>query len=291
MTLRTPTRRLDSRVLAVMCLAAAAVAAEKPAAGQTLPPMTPLTAPYQSMTGDELFAKLLKGNQARDASLEQYSAVRTYRVTNDKGKLYAQEVVRVDYQAPDHKSFETVSEEGSGMVRDMVLKRLIESESQTSSGREHRDSSLKPANYEFNLIGEQDVDSHHCLVASATPRRRDKYLFEGQVWIDATDYAIVRIAGQPAKSLSFWITRADFVRQYQKIDQFWLPARDETLVHVRLYGNKILTIDHRDYVINCGTDAGTHGLTRDAQAVTRISGSRADECHVHGYQETGEEGK
>jgi hypothetical protein len=48
------------------------------------------------------------------------------------------------------------------------------------------------------------------------PKRPDKYLFEGKVWIDSQDYAIVRIAGHPAKKLSFWIERADFVRQYQK---------------------------------------------------------------------------
>jgi len=259
MSFRTTSRRTFATILTAVCLAAGAIAAEGPASGQTLSPLTSLSPPYEGMTGDELFARLLESNQAQDARLQQYSAIRTYRVTGDKGNVYAQEVVRVDYQAPDHKSFQTMSEEGSGLVRDLVLKRLIESESETSSGREHRNSSVKPANYEFSLIGEQDVGSHRCLVVEAIPRRRDKYLFEGQVWIDTSDYAIVRIAGQPAKSLSFWITRADFVRQYQKIGQFWLPARDETLVRVRLYGKKILTIDHREYLINSGTATDSTG--------------------------------
>jgi hypothetical protein len=246
---RTRTRSLMI-VIAMGLTASAARAADVAAVGQTLPPLTPLNPAYQGMTGDELFARLLECNRARDARLRQYSAVRTYSVTNDRGKLYAQEVVRVDYQAPDHKSFRTMSEEGSGLVRDMVLKRLLESESETSSGRAHHDSAIKPANYEFNLLGEQDVGPHHCLVAEAIPKRKDKYLFEGKVWIDAQDYAIVRIAGQPAKSLSFWITRADFVREYERVGDFWLPARDETLVHVRLYGKKILTIHHGEYVVN-----------------------------------------
>ena len=46
-------------------------------------------------------------------------------MTNDHGKSYAREIVRVAYQAPDHKSFQIESEEGSAMVRSMVLKRLI----------------------------------------------------------------------------------------------------------------------------------------------------------------------
>jgi hypothetical protein len=46
------------------------------------------------------------------------------------------------------------------------------------------------------------------------------------------------------KRPSFWIAREEFVRQYQKIDGFWLPQRDETLVHVRLYGTKVFIADH-----------------------------------------------
>jgi outer membrane lipoprotein-sorting protein len=275
-------------LLAVGLAAGAALAAEGSATGQVLPPLTPLNPAYQGMTGDELFAKLSECNRSRDARLQQYSAIRTYRVTSDKGKLYAQEVVQVDYQAPDRKSFRTVSEEGSGLVRDMVLKRLIESESQTSSGRAHHDSAIKPANYEFNLVGEQDVGPYHCLVAEATPKRRDKYLFEGKVWIDAQDYAIVRIAGQPAKSLSFWINRADFVRQYQKLGAFWLPAKDDTTVHVRLYGTKILTIDHRDYAINCASDTSANDLAGGKQAPTQVSGSGTGESCMRAHQQTGE---
>ncbi len=223
---------------------------DEPGSGDVTETLSPLRAPFQSMTGDEVFAKLVEHNRLRDIGLRRYSAVRTYDVASDKGKIYAEEVVRVEYQAPDHKTFVTNSEKGSVLVRDLVLKRLIESESETSRGRAHHDSSIKPANYEFTLLGEQDVGPYHCLVVHAIPRRQDKYLFEGKVWIDTEDYAIVRIAGHPAKSLSFWITRADFVRKYQRIGDFWLPAQDETLVHVRLYGRKILTIHHGDYVVN-----------------------------------------
>src|SRR5713226_8966977 len=247
-------------VLAMGLTTVAGLAADEPTAGEVPETLYPLEPPFRGMTGDELFSKLLEHNRLRDTRLEQYSAVRTYAVTNDKGKVYAEEVIRVDYRPPNHKTFVTDSEKGSRLVRNMVLKRLIESESETSSGRAHRDSSIKPANYEFNLMGEQDVGPYHCLVAEVIPKRRDKYLFEGNVWIDAQDYAIVRIAGHPAKSLSFWIKRADFVRQYQKIGEFWLPAKDLTLVEVKLYGKKILTIEHRDYVIKAGESAQNSGL-------------------------------
>jgi len=275
---RLQKKRASFMVVLMAALATSPVyPADTPATDWALSPLAPLSPAYQGMTGDALFEKLLEANRAREVRLQQYSTVRTYRVTSDKGKVHAQEIVRLDYRAPDQKTFRTLSEEGSTLIRELVLKRLVESESETSSGRAHRDSSIRPANYEFHLLGEQDVGPYHCLVAQATPRHRDKYLFEGKVWIDAQDFAIVRIAGQPAKSLSFWITRADFVRQYQKIGDFWVAARDQTLVHVRLYGTKILSIDHRDYVINDAAPNSTENLESGKQMATQISGAAHQE--------------
>jgi Outer membrane lipoprotein-sorting protein len=135
-------------------------------------------------------------------------------------------------------------------VRHLVLNRLMESEIDAASGKSHRDSTINSANYTFRLLGEQDLGGNRCFVVQAIPTRKDKYLFDGKVWIDSQDYAVVQIVGHPAKKLSMWVDKADFVRRYQKIGGFWLPLKDETSVHVRLYGSKILTIDHQSYTIN-----------------------------------------
>jgi hypothetical protein len=214
----------------------------------------------EAPNGDEIIAQLLLHNQIRDALMEHYSVVRTYEVRNHEGKLSAQEVVRMDYRAPGTKTFQKTSEKGSGKVRHMVFDRLMESESETAAGREHHDSALNPANYTFMRIGEEDLGPYHCYVVRATPKRQDKYLFEGSIWIDAQEFAVVRIAGHPAKKPSFWINRADFVRQYQKIGEFWVPSRDETNVQMRLFGKKLFTIDHYDYSINDSSPVQLQGF-------------------------------
>jgi hypothetical protein len=213
----------------------------------------PAQPPPRWARGDEIFANLVKHNEARTAGLREYSAVRTYAVSDLNGKVHAKETVEMEYTAPDKKTFQTIAEEGSSVIRHMVLKRLMESEVSAAAGQEHHDSSITPANYTFHPAGEEDLGAHHCFVVEAIPKRRDKYLFEGKVWIDTTDFAVVKIAGHPAKRLSFWITRADFVRQYQKIGDFWLPAKDETFVDVRLYGKKILSIEHHTKSVNGAT--------------------------------------
>jgi Outer membrane lipoprotein-sorting protein len=213
-------------------------------------PSTVLESSTVEPSGDHIFTELLRHNAFRDAALERYSVVRTYEVRSATGRLYAREIVKMDYQAPSQKKFFTVSEEGSGLVRSLVLKRLIESEKETAAGKEHHDSSISPANYSFEMLGEEEVGDRRCFVVRAIPKREDKYLFEGTIWIDKQDYAIVKIAGHPAKRLSFWIEKADFVREYQKIGAFWFPAEDTTVVRVRLNGTKTLTIRHEEYQVS-----------------------------------------
>src|SRR5712692_410238 len=203
-----------------------------------------------SLTSDEIVARMLERNHLRNEQLRRYSAVRTYEIRNVEGKLAAQAVVRVDYEAPDKKTFNKASEKGSGIVRHLVFDRLIQSEGETSAGREHHNSAITPANYTFVFAGEEEVGPYHCFVLEATPKRKDKYLFEGKIWIETEDFAVAKIAGHPAKKPSFWVNRADFVRRYQRLGGFWFPYRDETSVEVKIYGRRVFTVDHQQYVIN-----------------------------------------
>lgn len=218
-----------------------------------------VTAPIEPLPSDidesRLFRELLSHNELRNAALAGYTEERTYAVTDLTGRLRAQESGEMEYRAPDQKWFATTSESGSGIVRRLALNPLIASEIDAASGKQHHDSAITPANYSLELLGEQQVGPYRCFVARAKPKRPDKYLFDGTVWIDTQDYAVVRITGQPAKKLSFWLERVNFVREYQKIDGFWLPQKDETFVQVRMYGEKVLTIDHLNYTIAPATDA------------------------------------
>jgi len=215
----------------------------------------PVEPPSSDISESQLFAELLTHNELRNAALLGYTELRTYQVTDMSGKVRAQESGKMEYRAPDRKTFVTTSESGSGLVRRLALNPLIASEIEATSGRQHHDSSITPTNYTFELLGEQQVGPYRCFVVQAVPKRPDKYLFEGKVWIDSQDFAVVRIAGHPARKLSFWIERADFVREYQKIDGFWLPQKDQTFVQVRMYGQEVLTIYHQSYTVAGGRNS------------------------------------
>ncbi len=201
------------------------------------------------LTGDLVIAKLLERNRLREARLRQYSVPSTYRIKDGKGVVSAEVKVMLQYRAPDTKEFTIVSETGSAMIRNRVFKPLMQIEIETAAGRSRYDSSITSDNYSFTLLGEENLDMGRCFVVQATAKRADKYLFNGKIWVHAAEFALLQIAGRPAKNPSFWIKRVDFVRRYQKLKEFWLPLNNESITYVRIFGKQILTIDYDDYEI------------------------------------------
>lgn len=196
-----------------------------------------------------LFSEVVQRNQAREAQLQKYSAVRTYEVKDAAGRVRAKSRELVRYESPHPESFEVLEEHGSGVIQTMVLRPLREHEIKTSAGPDRAKSAITPANYRVEMAGEADLDGRHCYLLHAIPRRRDKYLFRGTLWIDAQDLAIVRIEGEPAKLPSFWVRKARFVRRYRKDGDFWLPAEDTCVSELKLFGQHTLTIRYDDYML------------------------------------------
>jgi hypothetical protein len=240
----------------LLFLAVAVMAAPWPAAAQQTPfvdsAAAVVPAPNAAFIGDvaanEIVSKVIVQNERRHERLRQYSETRSYEIRTREGKVAAQDTVRMEFRTPDTKTFEKTSGKGSGIVRHLVFDRLMDSESESASGKQRQESALTPANYEFHFIGEENVGAYHCFVLQVVPKRKDKYLFEGRIWVESKDFAVAKIEGRPAKKLSFWVNQADFVREYQKVDEFWLPLRDETQVDVKIYGKRVLIIDHGPYV-------------------------------------------
>jgi len=248
----------------MLAIAILTTVANAQATEEELPQLSAVIEPLRpGITESQVFAELAAHNEQRRSALQGYSVFRTYQVIDLKGKVHAEEVGRMKFLAPDKKTFTVDSESGSSLVRHMALNPLINSEIEAAAGKEHHDSAISSDNYSLNLLGEQQLGPYRCFVAEAVPKRKDKYLFEGKVWIDVNDYSVVRIEGHPAKKLSFWIQHADFVRQYQRNDGFWLPEKDQTLVQVRVYGKKILKIEHWNYVVNEGQSTNARSTVRE----------------------------
>jgi hypothetical protein len=196
-----------------------------------------------------IFERLQQANAERAAALQSYLSRRRYAVFEPNHEPDAELVVLSQYIAPSTKTFETISTHGVGWIHRRVFKGLMNAEQQAAAGKDKADSAITSANYDVQLVGTDSQRGRDCYVIALTPKRRDKYLFVGKAWIDKEDFAIARLEGEPARSPSFWVVRAPFVREYQRVERFWLPLRDETHSQIRLAGEYILRIDYADYEI------------------------------------------
>jgi hypothetical protein len=197
---------------------------------------------------DDLSTRVAEAKASEMAALRNYTVLRHYVLTTEQAGQRAEMTVRVTYTAETGKRFEVVSERGSNFIERRVFHKLLEEEEEAA----RRNLRVTPENYIFRLEGKQMVDGRHCYVVSITPRVRNRFLVRGRAWVDAEDFSIVQVEGAPVGSNSFWIRDTHMVQRCRKVDGFWLPSVVNSTADIRVFGTAHLTIESRDYRINCG---------------------------------------
>jgi hypothetical protein len=198
----------------------------------------------------EIFARLEKENEVRSRKLRGYSSIRRYSVYKKNKPSDAEIKVKMDYVGPFTKRFQVLSQSGSGWIDRWVFRSLIHAEEEAANEKKRTESAISAANYEAKLIGQERCQGRDCYLLELHPKRRDRLLIDGKIWVDKEDFAIVKLAGEPARGFSFWVAQAHLVREYQKIGDFWLQSKDETNAQVRVVGEYIMKIEYSDYAIN-----------------------------------------
>jgi hypothetical protein len=200
-----------------------------------------------SLTAPEILERMVQADNARLAALTGYSGVRHYRFENKKSGKTAEMTVRMSCGSDGVKKFEVVSESGSGFVRSHILHKMIEAERESSEKGERQESRIIPSNYEFRLLGMEDSDGRPSYVLDIDPKKPSKFSLRGRIWVDAQDFAIARIEGQPAKNPSFWIRSVKVEQRYGRIGQFWLPAFNHSVAQARIFGSTEVVIEYSGY--------------------------------------------
>jgi hypothetical protein len=198
-------------------------------------------------SGDVVAARMMERDTQRQALVAGYQGMRRYILDNERTHKHAEILVHIDCGADGIKHFEFVSQSGwKGAYRHVVSK-MLESEAEASHPDVRSKIRLSPENYEFHMLRSALLDDRMDYLLEVVPRRREERLFEGRVWIDAQDYAVARIEGEPARNPSFWIRSVHFTHAYQKSGPIWFPVTTESVNDVRIFGATTLTIDYFDY--------------------------------------------
>jgi outer membrane lipoprotein-sorting protein len=203
--------------------------------------------PQQSLTVEEIVTRMAELDLQRQSSVTGYAGMRRYVLENQHLQKRSEMLVRVRGDQDGTKHFEVLSEGGWKAANTHVLRKMLESESETSRPELRATARLNFTNYEFALIATEPVAGRPAYVLEIKPRRREKYLFEGRIWVDAEDFALVRAEGSPAKNPSFWTKSVHFVQVYQKHGPLWFPLSTRSVTEARFFGTTDVNIEYFDY--------------------------------------------
>ena len=183
--------------------------------------------------------------------LQSYGVTEHYAVFrgHDFSKPAAEMLVRTTYRKQTGKSYKILSQSGSSLWCNQVLKTLLENEQKMSQPGNVETALINSSNYEMKLDKNpaQTLNGRECLLLDITPRRKSQYLFQGMLWVDAHDYSIVQLKGTAAKSAVFIANAAEVTRQYAEVDNVPMATHAEAVSGSSLLGQTVVKVDYSGY--------------------------------------------
>ena len=115
-----------------------------------------------------------------------------------------------------------------------MVRELLDQE--IEAAKKSHESEISRANYDFVFLRQEKFGILDEYVLRIIPKRKERYLFSGQVWLDTTTFRIRRLEGVPAKSPSFWITNIHLTMQFGEVSGMWIPISFDAIATVRFLG-------------------------------------------------------
>jgi len=221
----------------------------------------PAANPVPLLSAEEIVSRLVERNLERARALGEYAGTRVYRLEyrGFPASRSAEMIVEVKYRSPATKAFSIRSENGSRFIIDRIFKRMLQTEKEALTEENQNRVALNQDNYRFTLLGSESMPSGPSYILTVEPRTDNKLLYRGRIWIDAEDFAVVRIEVSPAKNPSFWTKETKIEQVYAKVGNFWLPQSNRSSSDIRLGGHASFTIDYRDYQITSASPVRKQG--------------------------------
>jgi hypothetical protein len=236
-------------------------------------PGSMLTAePTIALTSEQVVEKLVQRNLERAHALAAYQGLRIYRLDYEgfPGSRSAEMTVDVRYRSPATKEFNVRSEKGSRLLIERVFRALLQNEKEALSEENQARVALNNDNYRFAMVGTQTMPTGPCYILTVEPLTKNKLLYRGRIWVDAEDFAVVRIEAAPAKNHSFWTKETKIEQVYAKVGEFWLPLSNRSNSTIRTGGHAYFTIQYQEYQITAVTPPGIPNPSQGADSAILV---------------------
>jgi hypothetical protein len=186
---------------------------------------------------------MLKAQQENKTRVKPFTVKRDYLLFDKQDQEKARVVANISTLPPDGKEYQI--ESSSGGMGEKVLRDILTKETEQPKDGDRKE--LTRTNYDFKLLGEEQVDGRRCYILSLNPRRDEKDLLRGRLWIDAETYNIRRLEGSPVKNPSWWLHDLNILMDFAEVDGMWLRTSMHAVANVRFKGKYVMEARDLEY--------------------------------------------
>ncbi|MGH9256995.1 MAG: hypothetical protein ACRD3C_20735 [Vicinamibacterales bacterium] len=199
-------------------------------------------------TDDTLVERFLHSDQP---PLTTYRARRTLQASTRGGKMAASLEAWTHLDSDGTFGFEVIREAGSGLIRERVLVKALETERRNHNERATGEVMLSRVNYDFDVR----AAAGDTVKIGLLPRRRSPMLLVGTVTVTRDGGDMLRIDGSLSEEPSWWTRRVDIVRRYARMNGVRVPVEMSSRADVRIVGDSSFSMTY-DYAMINGRSAG-----------------------------------
>lgn len=204
-----------------------------------------------------LIQNITNAQIANRMHVKPYSVVREYKVfETGADRPRTQVLARVTFLPPNQKSYEI--DRSTGGMGGNVIRHILDHE--VNAARDPGELVVNGENYKFEYLGEDVLDNQPCLKLRISSKHDRKELLNGTIWVDKTNYRILRMEGEPAKSPSFWVKDVHIVLEFTDVAGMWLQNETHATAHVRFGGEYNVTSQDLDYAVGSIVAANSRSI-------------------------------
>jgi len=183
---------------------------------------------------ETIIARMAQARAENRARLRPYVVTRNYKLFGkDESKAKSEVIADVAFVPPDSKKYTIQETNGSGLGQ-ILVRRMLANEAEVT--KDYVATDISADNYDFRFLREADASGQRCYVLELLPRRIERHLLHGNVWVDANTYLLRRFEGELAKPPSWWVRDVSITFVYGDVGGMWLQTATEAAADVRILG-------------------------------------------------------
>ena len=187
---------------------------------------------------DTILGRMEQVQRENRAHLVPFTVTRRYELSSKAAESSKSAVVAdINFDPPDQKTYDIKYSDGGRAEK--VVQKILDREAEYA--RNGKKISFSREDYAFTYLGQAFIQGAPYLLLGITPKREDKDLLKGRIYVDAASYQIRRFEGQPAKNPSWWLKDVQLVTDYGQVGPMWLQTSSRGSADVRLFGTHVMT--------------------------------------------------